>query len=190
MNKEKIKRAYDFLIDKYPTTPNINPALIKHEIQVKFNLEEKELYIAYYSWKRNVTDIEDIPKFKDVVICDKSTITCIPWSKRIDKLKKIYERYIDGEEISILANDNMTSAESLMTTFALYKKKGILKSEKRIKNYMILSGKKIYKKELEEIIKRIDNGEKTVHIAKELGVGRKRLSNACNYYRKEFINKR
>lgn len=187
---ENAKCAYKYLMKKYPEPPNIKGSVIKKDIMRNFVLTKEEVYAAYYNWKEDGAGMSGAPKLKDVIHEECKTVR-IEWSKNLDKLKEIYGRYVEGEDIESLADEIMSSKKNLSSAFTTYKRSGILPNMRKMKNknHIIMNGKKFTGEEVREILKRINNGEKTRHIAKELGINEKRLSNACNYYRDRFINK-
>lgn len=188
MNEEKAREAYEFLMSKYPTAPSINPEIIKHKIRFKFGLNEKEVYAAYYGWKRKVTEIIDKPKFKDVVNSDIKPKDSFIWSQNINKLKELHERYKDGEESEELAKEISVSKENLLNAFTRYKRRGILHGKRKVKkNHVIINGIKFSNEEIREVVLKINNGKGVKELAKELKVNESRLSNAYRYYKNKFI---
>ncbi|WP_338631325.1 hypothetical protein [Clostridium baratii] len=189
MNEEKARRAYDYLIKKYPETPNISGERMKREIRNKFELEEKEEYAAFYGWKRKVTKILDRPKLKDLKERNIKDNQRFMWSENLEKLKELYARYKLGEDIEKLALEVGVDKESILNTFSRYKRIGVLHGERMFrKNFVIIDGKKFTPKAVENLVIRVNNGEKIKDLAKELKVDIRYLSNAYYYHRKKVKN--
>lgn len=187
MDEEKIKRAYKYLLDKYPNIPSVRPEIIKSSIEYKFKLTEKEVYSAYYNWKKKVTGIKDIPKFKNVEFRKDEIKENIKWSEDIVKLKELHERYKMGEDIKDLAAEIKVSKDKLSDTFSRYKRMGVLHGKRKFrKNIVTINGKKFSLKEIKDLIERINKGEKLKDLAKELEVDVRCLSNAYYHYKRKF----
>lgn len=189
MNEEKARKAYDYLLKKYPETPNINPEIMKREIRDKFELGEEEEYAAFYGWKRKVTKILDRPKLKDLKERKIKVNHRFRWSENLEKLKELYERYKLGEDIEKLALEVGVDKESVLNSFARYKRIGVLHGERIFrKNFVIIDGKKFTPKAVEELVIRVNNGAKIKDLAEELKVDIRYLSNAYYYHRKKVKN--
>ncbi|WP_054198882.1 hypothetical protein [Clostridium baratii] len=189
MDEEKIKRAYKYLVNKYPNIPSIRPEVIKTSIENEFGLTDKEVYSAYYSWKRKVTGIIERPKFK----CINNTRyikESFIWSKNTDKLKELHERYKMGEDAEDLAAEIMVEKENLLNAFTRYKRMGVLHGERKFKRSIIrINGKEFSTKKIMELVERINSGEKLKDLAEELKVDVRYLSNTYYHYRKKFTKK-
>lgn len=191
MNEEKARKAYEFLMSKYPTAPSINPEIIKHKIRVNFELNEKEVYAAYYGWKRKVTEIIDKPKFKGIKERKIKAKHSFMWSKNLEKLKDLHERYKLGENIENLAAEVGVKRENILNAFTKYKKIGVLHGELMFrKNFVIIDGKKFTTKAVKDLVIRINNGEKIKDLSEELKVDIRYLSNAYYHYRKRIEQQR
>ena len=178
---DKIKLAYKYLINKYPEAPNIEKYKIQDEIKRLFELEDKEVKEAYYTWKQVVIGTLDIPtkQFKDVKEKERKK-----YKVNIEQLKNIFERYKNGEKVDDLSKEIDVSIQSLLYAFRYYKRKGILKGRKKKK--ITIDGKIITEEEMKKIIKRLDAGEVTKEVAEELGVKSMLLRSAYGRYKKRF----
>ncbi|WWU66115.1 hypothetical protein QJR26_08875 [Clostridium baratii] len=188
MNEEKAREAYEFLMIKYPTAPSINPEIIKHKIRFKFGLNEKEVYAAYYGWKRKVTEIIDKPKFKEIKERKIKTKHSFMWSKNLEKLKELHERYKLGENIENLAAEVGVSRENILNAFTRYKKIGVLHGEPMFRrNFVIIDGKKFTTTGVKELILRINDGEEIKDLAEKLDINTECLRRTYYYHRDKFI---
>lgn len=192
MNEENIKKAYKYLSNKYPTAPAMLPEIIKKDIVDKFELEDEEVYIVYYNWKRNVLKIKEKPRFKDInkrkEICEEDKYF-FRWMNNLEKLKELHKRYKMNVDIDELAKEVKISKSALQCAFSRYRKLGILYGNKKGNtNCIIISGRKFSEEEVKEIILNINKGkEKVRDLAKKMKVDESRLRNVYNYYKNQFI---